>query len=401
MKILHVVDKMNPKSGGVCQAVRSIIKGLQELNVQNEVVSLDEQIDDFIIEDNFSIYALGPSKTPWSYSAGVNPWLRENIDRFDIVVLHGLWLYSGYAVDKTLKKLRVKGGDNEVPKLYIMPHGMLDPYFQNAPERRIKALRNKIYWKYFESKIVNDADALLFTCDQERLLARAPFKSYNPKQEIVVGLGIEEPLLHTPQITAQFLKLCPEVKGKNYLLFLSRIHEKKGVDLLIKAYLQLKQKYTQEELPLLVIAGPGLATDYGKALQQLVKQNQEINESVFFPGMLSGDAKWGAFYGCEAFVLPSHQENFGIAVVEALACGKPVLISDQINIWREIVGSNAGKVAADTLQGTSDLLASWIKLSPKEKNAMGEQAGSCFSKHFSITPNALRFKDAISMTDYG
>src|SRR5690606_1516839 len=133
---------------------------------------------------------------------------------------------------------------------------------------------------------------------------------YTPKKELNVGYGIAEPPSFNPEMLQRFFELCPEAKDKKYLLFLSRIHEKKGVDLLIKAYLQLKEKYLQEELPLLVIAGPGLDTDYGKVIHQLVKQNGELNQSVFFPGMLTEGAKWGAFYGCEAFVLPSHQENF-------------------------------------------------------------------------------------------
>ena len=91
-----------------------------------------------------------------------------------------------------------------------------------------------------------------------------------------------------------------------------------------------------------MIAGPGLDTAFGREMRQLAESlcpqpsTLTPQPAVFFPDMLTGDAKWGALYGCEAFVLPSHQENFGIAVVEALACGKPVLISNQVNIWREI-----------------------------------------------------------------
>ena len=79
--------------------------------------------------------------------------------------------------------------------------------------------------------------------------------------------------------------------------------------------------------------------------------------------MLTGHAKWGAFYGAEAFILPSHQENFGIAVVEALACGKPVLISKQVNIWHEIIEGGGGLVEEDTTAGTLRLLESWQRLS--------------------------------------
>jgi len=110
---------------------------------------------------------------------------------------------------------------------------------------------------------------------------------------------------------------------------------------------------------------------------------------------LSGDAKWGAFYGCEAFILPSHQENFGIAVVEALACGKPVLISNQVNIWREIESAGGGIVAEDSLAGTRELLKRWKDVSG---NALGFKARQAFEKNFSIDRAAQRMMSVISST---
>ena len=106
--------------------------------------------------------------------------------------------------------------------------------------------------------------------------------------------------------------------------------------------------------------------------------------------MLEGDAKWGAFHACEAFLLPSHQENFGIAVVEALACGKPVLISDQVNIWREIEADGAALVAPDTLDGTQSLLRRWLALPDAARAAMGQAARRCFETRFEIGRAAER-----------
>jgi glycosyltransferase involved in cell wall biosynthesis len=97
--------------------------------------------------------------------------------------------------------------------------------------------------------------------------------------------------------------------------------------------------------------------------------------------MLEGDAKWGAFYGCEAFVLPSHQENFGISVVEALACDKPVLISSKVNIWREISEDNAGIVEEDTLEGVRRLLRLYLK---NFTNKTTRSSYNCFKKYFRI-----------------
>ena len=100
--------------------------------------------------------------------------------------------------------------------------------------------------------------------------------------------------------------------------------------------------------------------------------------------------KWEAFYNCEAMILPSHQENFGIAVVEALACSKPVLISDQVNTWREITNHKAGLVEPNTLKGTLNLLTQWNALTSKQKAQMAENARECFMENFAIEPAARR-----------
>jgi glycosyltransferase involved in cell wall biosynthesis len=149
----------------------------------------------------------------------------------------------------------------------------------------------------------------------------------------------------------------------------------------------------RREVPDLVIAGP-IDSEYARRMINMAKE-LEVSDRVHFPGMLSGDAKWGAFYGCEAFVLPSHQENFGIAVAEALACNKPVLISNQVNIWREIEYSGAGIVAEDTEQGTIQLLERWFAMSGLEKESIGLKARACYRQYFDIAISTHRMAEAL------
>jgi glycosyltransferase involved in cell wall biosynthesis len=104
--------------------------------------------------------------------------------------------------------------------------------------------------------------------------------------------------------------------------------------------------------------------------------------------MLKGDAKWGAFAVSDAFVLPSHQENFGIAVAEALACGRPVLISDQVNIAPEIEADGCGLVEPDTLKGTISLLERWLALTPDERESMQQQAKITFARRYDMRRNS-------------
>ena len=404
MKILHIIGSMNPLSGGPCQGIRNLNKAMEDKGIHREVVCLDDPKSSYLGSDSFIIHALGPCKSAWQYSPKLFPWLIGNLCRFDIIIVNGIWLYHVFAASKAIrivkrKRILFKNDTNKIPRLFIMPHGMLDPYFQKAPDRKLKAFRNWIYWKLVESKNIREASGLLFTCAVEQQLASKSFSIYKPKREINVGYGVEDAPLYNAEMKKAFLEKCSGLK-EPYFLFLSRIHPKKGVDNLINAYIQLFQQNKGQKkcrLPLLVIAGPGMETPYGRSLEHLISKFPEVCSSILFPGMLTGAAKWGALYGCEAFVLPSHQENFGIAVVEALACKKPVLISNQINIWKEIMTDNGGIVKDDTLTGAIELLKQWIHLPIEEKLMMGLNARNSFEKNFAILPAANRFIEALEI----
>jgi glycosyltransferase involved in cell wall biosynthesis len=386
--VLHVVAGMAPELGGVCKAIRFMIAGLETLEIYNEVVSLDCHDARHPLSDSFPIHALGPGKTAWCYSQKLLPWLKNNLGRFGTVIIHGVWLYPGFAVTTAMSQLRKQ--NKYTPKVFVMPHGMLDPYFQKTVGRKLKAIRNSIFWRVIEYKMIKNADGLLFTCEMEKQLAKQTFSKYRPQREIVVGLGIDTPPTFDETMTTVFKnKIDSDFEGP-YWLYISRIHQKKGVDLLVNAYVNLKR--TQKNLPRLLIAGPGLETNYGRHVQQLASESSDI----YFTGMLNGDAKWGAFYGCEAFILPSHQENFGIAIVEAMACGKPVLITSQINIWKEIKDSGAGIVTEDTLEKTEHMLQCWTTLSLHERQTMGVHAKNCFQNYFSLHAATQRLQAVIN-----
>lgn len=387
MKILRLISSMDPVSGGPCQGIRNAIPELDTLGTYNEVVCLDDPNAEYLGKDSFVIHAIGAAATPWGYQKKLIPWLLANFQRFDVIIAHGLWLYHTHAVIKAILQYR-KTNDTS-PKVYVMPHGMLDPYFQKAKERKLKALRNDVYWKLFENKVINEADGVLFTCEEELLLARTTFPNYKPKREINVGYGIQAPPAYENQMKLAFINKVPEWNKEPFYLFLSRVHQKKGIDLLIKGYLKLEKEF--KTIPQLIIAGPGLEHAYGKEMQMLAS----ASSNILFPGMLSGDAKWGAFYESQAFILPSHQENFGIAVVEALACNKPVLISDKVNIWREIKTENAGLIAKDNEEETYQLLQKWQNLSVLEQEMMSKNAYKAYQKFFTIKQSVNQFLKSI------
>jgi glycosyltransferase involved in cell wall biosynthesis len=105
--------------------------------------------------------------------------------------------------------------------------------------------------------------------------------------------------------------------------------------------------------------------------------------------MLAGDQKWGALRSCEAFILPSHQENFGVAVAEALACGKEVLITNKVNIWREVEQSGVGFVAEDTEQGIVSLLEKFLERN-KTQMSDNSHARQVFLSEFALATSTRR-----------
>jgi glycosyltransferase involved in cell wall biosynthesis len=163
------------------------------------------------------------------------------------------------------------------------------------------------------------------------------------------------------------------LKSKRVLLYLGRLHPKKGCDLLIDAFREVNPGNTA-----LLLAGPD---QIGWAAEL---QRRATGLAVVFPGMLTGETKWAAFTCADAFILPSHQENFGMSVVEALACAVPVLISNRVNIWREIENDGAGYVEDDSLDGAIRLLERWSKTPQPVRESMRSNARSCFQRRFEI-----------------
>jgi glycosyltransferase involved in cell wall biosynthesis len=248
---------------------------------------------------------------------------------------------------------------------------MLDPWFKRTyPLKHFKKL---LYWPWGEYRVLRDAAAVLFTSEEERRLARESFGLYQCNER-VVNYGTAAPQ-NLDVAREKFFEACPQLRERPFFLFLGRLHEKKGCELLIEAFTQLKNSHH------LVIAGPSSDDDYMGRLREIATG---AGDSIVFPGMLSGDVKWGALTAADAFVLPSHQENFGIAVAEALACGTPVLISNKINIWREIEADGAGYVENDDLPGTMNLLKRWLATPEVSRAEMRENARKCFAARFEI-----------------
>jgi glycosyltransferase involved in cell wall biosynthesis len=380
MKILHVINSVNPAGGGPIEGVRQLGAANESQGHKVSIVSLDAPNAGYLRTCAFPVYALGPGLLKYSYCRRLVPWLRENVGKFDIVIVNGIWQYQSFAVQHALRR------NGDTPYV-VYTHGMLDPWFKNRYP--LKHMKKMLYWPR-EYRVLRDASAVLFTCEEERVLARQSFRPYSCN-EIVVNYGTAGPQGDSQVELAMFYEKYPQLREKRLVLFLGRLHEKKGCDLLLQAFAKMLAGDADWHL---VMCGPD---QEGWAAQlRTMAARLNITERVTWAGMVSGDLKWGAVRAAEVFVLPSHQENFGIVVAEALACGTPALISDKVNIWREVKSHGAGIVGSDDLDGTCAVLETWLKMSAEQKLEMRQRARLCFLEEFEIHKASRTLVDTLS-----
>ena len=366
MRILRILPSIDPANGGPVEGAIKSAELFRALGHSTTISTFDS------VEARFSTPGichapLGRGIGKYGFNPRATTRIRDLAADHDVSIIHGLWQYHTMAAHHALV--------GRYPYI-IFPHGMLDPWFNRTYP--IKAIKKNIYWRLGDYRAIRDASAVCFTTETERLLARTSFRPYCAR-EFIVNYGTTAPPKLSPLHRTAFLGTCPQAQVRPYLLFLSRIQSKKGCDMLIRAFATIA--HLKPSL-LLIIAGPD-QEGWTKELKAIA-ESTGIGNRILWPGMLTGDAKWGAFYGAEAFCLPSHQENFGIAVAEALACGLPVLISDQVNIWKEVTEYGAGYADRDTLDGTIKLLSRWMKTTNSERESMGKAAALTFISRFEI-----------------
>ena len=366
-RLLHVVASFAPAAGGTTEAIRKLA---QCCVGAVEVVCLDDPGAAYVQGQSFPVHALGPPQGVYRWTPKLQPWLAENLARFDGVVIHGLWQYHGHGSYRVVR--------GRLPYV-VFPHGMLDPYFKRAFP--LKHFKKQVYWLAREHRMLRDARAVCFTTAIERDAATKTFwpGGWTPA---VVSLGTSEPDGEPDAQREAFLTRFPGLRERRFFLFLSRIHRKKGCDLLLEAFGRVAVDADLD----LVMAGPD-----EEGLQPVLEAQAArlgIAGRVHWTGMLEGDVKWGALRAAEAFVLPSHQENFGIAVVEAMACGVPVIISDKVNIWPEIAQDKAGIVNADSAEGTYQGMAAFLAMRPEERLQMIRNGIDCFRGRYEMKRSA-------------
>ena len=376
LRILSIISTLDPKSGGPAKTIiDQNIFFSRVKKYQAKIISLDckhyipkyfrsyKNISYFPRNSFFSKFKLlGINRYP--IQLNFLNWLIKNKNNYDIFILHGIWDFKNL-----IARLFIKN------KYYVFLHGTLNPY-----ERKsfFKYLKKKIYWFLIEKKNLLNAKAVLFTTKEEKKLNNNTFVNTDGLNKLVVDYAIVLEKYNTSACSTKFFKTYTFLKNKKYYLFMGRIDPKKGCDILLRSIHLLGNKFKSS----LVFAGDD-NNSTGEALKRLVVE-LNLQEKVFFLGHIIDEVKSGALINCKAMLLCSHDENFGISLVESLGFGKPVLTTYKVNTYKNILAYKAGYVANDNAKSFCKIINKFENLNLKQKKLMSKNARNCFNENFNL-----------------
>lgn len=335
MKILHVIPSIAPRYGGPSYAVIEMCRALRERGVETLIATTDADGDARLEVElgRPKLYGNVPViffPRQWSeafkYSRPLARWLESHVGEFEVVHIHAVFSHACLVAARACRK-------RGVPYV-VRPLGSLDPWSMKQ-----KSARKKLFWHLGVKRMLDGASAIHYTALPEQRLAE---ESLGLARGVVVPLGIDMKSLSEDGAQPARPAAQTDLNEHPYILVLSRLHPKKGLELLLPAFLSLAR---QREFAAwrLVLAGDGDA-EYVNLLRGLVERDG-MRERVVFAGWLEGEQKRTFLRRASLLALTSYQENFGLCVIEALACGVPVIVSPHVNLAPEVEAAGAGWVA--------------------------------------------------------
>jgi glycosyltransferase involved in cell wall biosynthesis len=356
MKVLHVIPSLARRYGGPSQAIIEMCQALQSENIEVLIATTNADGDgrlpvdlerSLTYEGVPAIFFSRQLSEAFKYSRPLSSWLDKNVTGFDLLHIHAVFSHSSLAAANACQK-------HKVPYV-IRPLGSLDPW--SLTQRK---LEKNFLWHLAVKKMLTLAAAIQYTTAAEKQRAEG---ALDIDSGVVIPLGI------TDEIVAANCngKVPIHVTNKPYVLMLSRLHPKKGLELFIEVFLDAMSDGEFGHWRL-VIAGDG-ELEYVSKLKRLVRR-RDAGARVIFTGWVQGETKISALRGAALFALPSRQENFAISVAEAMACGVPVLVSEHVNIAREVQAVKAGWVASLDYEALRQSLIEALR-SEHERTARG------------------------------
>ncbi len=341
MRALHVIPSIAPRYGGPSSAVVGMSSALQHNGVAVQIATTD---------------ADGPTRLPvpyrtcldwrgvptvffprqltesFKFSGPLANWLTGNVAHFDVVHVHAVFSHACLAAASACSR-------RGVPYI-VRPLGTLDPWSLQQ-----KPLRKQVLLHIGVQRMLDQAAAIHYTTHSEKRLAESAV-SMRHERGVVIPLGVDDALF-------EYTRPGHEPP---YVLVLGRLHPKKGIEAFVEVFVEVSEHFPDWKL---LIAGDGDA-DYVTSLKTRVA-NIDTHQRVVFCGWLEGHAKLAALRGAALLALPSRQENFGLVVAEALACGIPVLVSTHVNLADEIDSAHAGWVVPLERAALRDALAAALR----------------------------------------
>src|SRR5262245_43443178 len=373
MRILHVIPSVSSKHGGPSVALAAMVRGLAECGVSVDVATTDDDGPDSrldvplglpVFRDGIKYIHFRKQTEFYKVSLDLSRWLKRSVAQYDLVHVHALFSYASDAAARQAYRQRVP--------YIIRPLGVLNRWGMMNRRPWLKGMS----FRTVETPLLRHAAAIHFTHRQAQAEAgRLGLKT----RPIVIPLGIDlNEFARLPERTL-LQERFPDLAGRWIILFLSRIDPKKGIELLLEAFAQVARKFPQTAL---VVAGSG-DPNYTARLQ--AKAGRLLPPGrIVWTGSLQGREKLAAYAAADVFVLPSHSENFGVVVVEAMAAGRACIVSDEVALAEEIAAARAGMAvqcnAGDIARAMSKLLTDDSLRRSCARNAR-RLAGECFGVH--------------------
>ena len=353
LRVLHVSAILDPAAGGVAVAVTALAEaqrraGGLDVSVLATYSKPEVEPAERLRAAGVPVTQVGPCRPPLWRHPDIVPTLMRLVPQADVVHIHAMWEEVQYQAGRVSRNLGVP--------YVITPHGMLDPW--SLSQGRLK---KRLYLALRMRRVLNRAAAIHFTTTTERELAK-PLKL--EASSVVEPNGVDLTEFENLPPRGTFRARYAPLGQRPIVLFLGRVNYKKGFDLLIPAFARL----TGPGDAMLVIAGPEDA-GYRATIERHMDEAGLARDRVLFTGMLRGRERIEAFVDADLFVLPSYQENFGIAVVESLAAGTPVVISDQVNIWHEVHTAGVGGIVPTQVEPLAREIERWMRDEDRRNDA--------------------------------
>lgn len=341
MRIFHVIPSLDPSAGGPTTALIGMASAEARAGLDVSVLTTWRQGQSPVAIGEFEPAGVKVTQVgPVTGALRRHPDLAHQIDRLvteaDVVHIHSVW--------EEPQHLAARAAKNESKPYIITPHGMLDPWSLAQ-----KKWKKRLYMAWRLRRDLNQALALHFTTEAERDACEA--LGLKPTS-VVIPLGISWDEFESLPPRDALRRKYPQIGSQPILVFLGRIHPGKGVEYLVPALALTKTK------PILLVVGPD-SNDYRATIEAMVDQ-VGVKDRVIFTGMLKGADRVAALAGADLFALPSDHENFGMSVVESLAAGTPVIISNEVALSSEVMSGKVGSVVQRDPKSIATAIDGWL-----------------------------------------